>query len=71
MSEKKRQLLMRRDMTKPLVQLPPLPELFEIKTDDGTYAGAWEWIMAGAFPNWQPKYDFILNDNNITNFNED
>ena len=62
MSESKRQLLMRRDMAKPLVQLAPLPELFEIKTDDGTYAGAWEWIMAGAFPNWQPKYDFILND---------
>ncbi|MBQ2956431.1 MAG: GNAT family N-acetyltransferase [Clostridia bacterium] len=62
MSDKKRQLLMRRDMNKPLVELPPLPELYEIKTDDGTYAGAWEWITAGAFPDWQPKYSMILND---------
>lgn len=62
MGEKKRQLLMRRDMTKPLAELPPLPELFEIVTDDGSYAGAWEWITAGGFPEWQPKYDMILND---------
>lgn len=62
MSETKRQLLMRRDTDKPFLELPALPELVEVKTDNGSRAAVWEWIMAGAFPDWQPKYDMILND---------
>lgn len=62
MSETKRQLLMRRDMSKPLHELPELPEQYSIKAGDADCAKEWEWIIKGAFPEWAPKFDLILND---------
>jgi len=62
MSETKRQLLMRRDMTKPLTELPELPEQFSVAAGDAGCAREWEWIIGGAFPDWKPTFDLILND---------
>lgn len=59
---KNKPLLMRRDMNKPLTSLTSLPKLYDIVLDDGSQAGAWEWIMAGAFPEWKPSYEVISED---------
>ncbi len=52
-------ILLRRDMNKPLNAPAPLPKLYDIIVDDGSQAGAWEWIMAGAFSEIKPSYDVI------------
>ncbi len=63
MSEiKKRQLLMRRDMEKPLVEMKKMPDGVRVVCNDGTLDKAWEWITEGAFPAWKPSYDMIVND---------
>ncbi len=60
MSEK-RQLRMRRDMMKPLPELLPMPDGFSVHSDDGTCAGAWEWIIEASFGT-KYSYDMIRND---------
>ena len=52
-------IILRRDMSKPLNAPAPLPNLYDIVKDDGSQAGAWEWIMAGAFPEIKPSYEVI------------
>ncbi len=53
-------IFLRRDMNKALTAPAPLPELFDIIRDDGNQALAWEWIMAGAFPEIKPSYDEVI-----------
>jgi len=59
-------LTLRRDMDKPLAHLAPLPELFEVVRDDGTMAGAWEWIVEGAFPGSGLSYEAFLKSSGCT-----
>lgn len=56
-----RQLKMIRDMNIPLPVLPAMPHGFSIHSDDGTCAGAWEWIISGSFGQ-KYSYEMILND---------
>ncbi len=56
-----RQLKMRRDMSIPLPALPAMPHGFSVHSDDGTCAGAWEWIISASFGQ-KHSYDMILND---------
>ncbi len=55
------QLKMIRDLSKPLMELPPLPAGCSVHAADSSSPAVWEWIIGASFGG-EPKYTMMTND---------